>query len=154
MYLIVQHHQHHLPLFTMVSLSTNAALLRAAIASSTLLRAAEAGYAPKEKPNLPAGFCPKGTGTVTDTTGGECRARIVARPFPLRVRYLKSCTIKLLCPRNDDYLTVSPSSLPSSSRRHFFSRLSCLRPISQKSACVIGSTGTVAWGANASTKWV
>jgi hypothetical protein len=66
----------------MVSLST--ITLRAAIACSILLRAAEAGYAPKEKPKLPAGFCPKGTGTVTDTTGGECRARIVARPFPLR----------------------------------------------------------------------
>lgn len=80
------HHQHHLPLLSrMVSLSTNAAMLRAAIACSILLRAAEAGYAPKEKPKLPVGFCPKGTGTVTDTTGGECRARIVTRPFPLHV---------------------------------------------------------------------
>lgn len=31
---------------------------------------AQAGYAPKESPKLPEGFCPKETGTVTATTGG------------------------------------------------------------------------------------
>ncbi|KAL3786617.1 hypothetical protein ACHAW5_007747 [Stephanodiscus triporus] len=46
-------------------------LLRAAVASSILLLSSQAGYAPKDAPRLPEGFCPKGTGTVTDTTG-EC----------------------------------------------------------------------------------
>ena len=32
---------------------------------------AKAGYAPKESPKLPEGFCPKETGTVTATTGGK-----------------------------------------------------------------------------------
>mmetsp|Transcript_26939 Transcript_26939/g.42257 ORF Transcript_26939/g.42257 Transcript_26939/m.42257 type:complete len:86 (-) Transcript_26939:88-345(-) len=32
---------------------------------------AQGGYAPKESPKLPDGFCPKETGTVTATTG-EC----------------------------------------------------------------------------------
>lgn len=36
-----------------------------------LQRFIHAGYAPSEKPKLPEGFCPKSTGTVTDTTGGE-----------------------------------------------------------------------------------
>ena len=31
---------------------------------------AQGGYAPKESPKLPDGFCPKETGTVTATTGG------------------------------------------------------------------------------------
>jgi hypothetical protein len=66
-------------------LSTNSAMLRAAIACSIFLRAAGAGYAPKEKPNLPAGFCPKGTGTVTDTTGGERWLRRLSLIRSLRV---------------------------------------------------------------------
>lgn len=53
----------------MVSLAMR--LLRAAVASSTLLLSSQAGYAPKDAPRLPEGFCPMGTGTVTDTTGGE-----------------------------------------------------------------------------------
>jgi len=31
---------------------------------------AKGGYAPKESPKLPDGFCPKETGTATATTGG------------------------------------------------------------------------------------
>ena len=31
---------------------------------------AQGGYAPKESPKLPDGFCPKETGTATATTGG------------------------------------------------------------------------------------
>lgn len=30
-----------------------------------------AGYAPMEAPKLPAGFCPRETGSITETTGGE-----------------------------------------------------------------------------------
>ncbi|GAX14466.1 hypothetical protein FisN_11Hh073 [Fistulifera solaris] len=33
-----------------------------------------AGMAPKDAPQLPAGFCPKATGTITATTG-ECICR-------------------------------------------------------------------------------
>lgn len=30
-----------------------------------------AGYAPMEAPKLPTGFCPRETGSITETTGGE-----------------------------------------------------------------------------------
>lgn len=30
-----------------------------------------AGFAPMEAPKLPAGFCPRETGSITETTGGE-----------------------------------------------------------------------------------
>lgn len=30
-----------------------------------------AGYAPMEAPKLPPGFCPRETGSITETTGGE-----------------------------------------------------------------------------------
>lgn len=35
-----------------------------------IIGVAQGGYAPKESPKLPDGFCPKETGTVTATTGG------------------------------------------------------------------------------------
>ena len=38
---------------------------------------AQGGYAPKESPKLPEGFCPKETGTITATTGGTCQAVFV-----------------------------------------------------------------------------
>ena len=31
----------------------------------------QGGYAPRESPKLPDGFCPKETGTITETTGGK-----------------------------------------------------------------------------------
>ena len=45
----------------------------------------QGGYAPRESPKLPDGFCPKETGTITETTGGkeELRSR-----FCVYVRHL------------------------------------------------------------------
>ncbi len=37
---------------------------------ASLIVAAEAGFAPRDAPELPEGFCPKTTGTITSTTGG------------------------------------------------------------------------------------
>jgi len=39
--------------------------------AASLIFSAEAGYAPNDAPELPKGFCPKSTGTITSTTGGE-----------------------------------------------------------------------------------
>ena len=36
-----------------------------------ILGTAQGGYAPRESPKLPDGFCPKETGTITETTGGK-----------------------------------------------------------------------------------
>jgi len=40
------------------------------IALLAMIADVQGGYAPKESPKLPDGFCPKETGTVTATTGG------------------------------------------------------------------------------------
>eukprot|EP00804_Cyclotella_cryptica_P006475 CCRYP_012771-RA/>CCRYP_012771-RA protein AED:0.03 eAED:0.03 QI:202/1/1/1/0/0/5/3657/102 len=45
--------------------------LFALLLAMACLRAGECGYAPDKSPELPDGFCPKETGTVTATTG-EC----------------------------------------------------------------------------------
>jgi hypothetical protein len=57
-----------------------------AIICFALPRLIQAGYAPREKPKLPEGFCPKSTGTVTDTTGGECRCLSPVVPPPPFIR--------------------------------------------------------------------
>lgn len=47
------------------------------IALLATIGAARGGYAPKESPKLPDGFCPKETGTATATTGGTKLTRIM-----------------------------------------------------------------------------
>mmetsp|Transcript_28004 Transcript_28004/g.51654 ORF Transcript_28004/g.51654 Transcript_28004/m.51654 type:complete len:92 (-) Transcript_28004:277-552(-) len=52
----------------MAPFSTNATIL---CIVASILACAQAGYAPKDAPKLPAGFCPSATGMATSTTG-EC----------------------------------------------------------------------------------
>eukprot|EP00579_Thalassiosira_antarctica_P000776 CAMPEP_0201867330 /NCGR_PEP_ID=MMETSP0902-20130614/1596_1 /ASSEMBLY_ACC=CAM_ASM_000551 /TAXON_ID=420261 /ORGANISM="Thalassiosira antarctica, Strain CCMP982" /LENGTH=91 /DNA_ID=CAMNT_0048392469 /DNA_START=38 /DNA_END=316 /DNA_ORIENTATION=+ len=52
----------------MAPFSTNATIL---CTVASILACAQAGYAPKDAPKLPAGFCPSATGMATSTTG-EC----------------------------------------------------------------------------------
>ncbi len=42
-----------------------------------ILGTAQGGYAPRESPKLPDGFCPKETGTITETTGGKEELRSI-----------------------------------------------------------------------------
>lgn len=43
---------------------------------------ARAGYAPRDAPDLPEGWCPPETGAATATTGGERDARSLDRSVP------------------------------------------------------------------------
>ncbi|KAL7481092.1 hypothetical protein ACHAW6_006776, partial [Cyclotella cf. meneghiniana] len=62
---------HHSTVTKTTMFSSLGRCLFALLVGMTYLRRGECGYAPDKSPELPDGFCPKETGTVTATTG-EC----------------------------------------------------------------------------------
>ena len=87
-----------------------------------------AGYAPMEAPKLPAGFCPRETGSITETTGGE-------EFLSISFRYIISYVVFVLqaFPYNNSSLVA------------FFLFL--------KNACAIGNIKMAVWEVNVNMKW-
>jgi hypothetical protein len=66
---VLHHHKREI-IESLAIISKSKMQVHCLIALLATIGAAQGGYAPKESPKLPEGFCPKETGTVTATTGG------------------------------------------------------------------------------------